>query len=154
MVLKETTKTQVRILQHLADKLQVLSGMPPERTASSSSSVSSPSPSSVSDSPSNFQHLSSSTPKDFLRLTAECRRLVEVLLMRHVAVCMGQHRRLGAERCPHTSIYVSPYCHICVLTYECIRCSHTSAYVAVCMDQHRRPWRRKVSYMHTVDLMR
>jgi len=31
-------------------------------------------------------------------LADEARRLVEVLLERHVALCMGQHRRLGAQR--------------------------------------------------------
>jgi len=32
-------------------------------------------------------------------IAMEARRLVEALLERHVAICMGQHRRLGADRC-------------------------------------------------------
>lgn len=76
----------VRVLQHLAEKLE------DHLALDASSSSSSPTP-----------HTDISRNKDMFRLASEARRLVEVLLQRHVAVCMGQHRRLGGDRCSLTT---------------------------------------------------
>lgn len=64
----------VRVLQHLADKLEEHSPCSP-----------------------TTPNTENSRRTDMLRLANEARRLVEVLLQRHVAVCMGQHRRLGGD---------------------------------------------------------
>lgn len=63
----------VRVLQHLADKLDSI--------------------------PCAYSSSKQSQSRAYAAIGDETRRLVEVLLERHVAVCMGQHRRLGADRC-------------------------------------------------------
>ncbi len=58
----------VRVLQHLVDKLQALKETDEKRA------------------------------EEISVLANQVRRLVELLLERHVALCMGQHRRLGSHR--------------------------------------------------------
>jgi hypothetical protein len=66
----------VRVLQHLVDKLHALPATDEKRA------------------------------EDIYVLANQVRRLVELLLERHVALCMGQHRRLGSHRCLCLRVFV------------------------------------------------